>query len=63
MLLAATEMIAAEASDREAARRFRARRTSFVNLMSEAGVPVEEIAHLVRHTSTRTTEVVYLYAS
>ena len=34
-------------------------RTSFVSLMSDSGVPVEEIARLVGHTSTRTTEVVY----
>ena len=34
-------------------------RTSFVSLMSSSGVPVEEIARLVGHTSTRTTEVVY----
>ncbi len=34
-------------------------RTSFVSLMSQSGVPVEEIARLVGHTSTRTTEVVY----
>ena len=34
-------------------------RTSFVSLMSSSGVPVEEIAPLVGHTSTRTTEVVY----
>ena len=27
--------------------------------MSDSGVPVEEIARLVGHTSTRTTEVVY----
>jgi integrase len=34
-------------------------RTSFVSLMSHHGVSIEEIAHLVGHTSTRTTEVVY----
>jgi integrase len=34
-------------------------RHSFVSLMSSTGVPVEEIARLVGHTSTRTTEVVY----
>jgi site-specific recombinase XerD len=34
-------------------------RTSFVSLMSGSGVPVEEIARLVGHASTRTTEVVY----
>jgi integrase len=34
-------------------------RTSFVSLMSGSGVPVEEIARFVGHTSTRTTEVVY----
>jgi hypothetical protein len=27
--------------------------------MSDSGVPVEEIARLVGHTSSRTTEVVY----
>ncbi len=31
-------------------------RTSFVSLMSDSGVPVEEIARLVGHTSSRTTE-------
>jgi integrase len=34
-------------------------RTSFVSLMSHSGMPVEEIARLVGHTSSRTTEVVY----
>ena len=34
-------------------------RTSFVSLMSDSGVPVEEIARFVGHTSSRTTEVVY----
>ena len=34
-------------------------RTSFVSLMSGSGVPVEKIARLVGHTSTRITEVVY----
>jgi site-specific recombinase XerD len=34
-------------------------RTSFVSLMSESGVPVEEIARLAGHSSSRTTEVVY----
>jgi len=34
-------------------------RTSFVSLMSHNGVSTEEIARLVGHTSTRTTEVVY----
>jgi integrase len=34
-------------------------RTSFVSLMSGSGVPVEEIAHLVGHSSSRTTEVIY----
>ena len=34
-------------------------RLSFVSLMSDSGVPVEEIARLVGHTSTRITEVVY----
>ena len=34
-------------------------RHSFVSLMSTSGVPVEEIARLAGHTSTRTTEVVY----
>jgi len=33
-------------------------RTSFVSLMSDSGVPVEEIARVVGHTSSRTTEVV-----
>ena len=34
-------------------------RTSFVSLMSNRGVKIEEIARLVGHASTRTTEVVY----
>ena len=34
-------------------------RTSFVSMMSYQGVPVEEIARLARHASSRTTEVVY----
>ena len=34
-------------------------RHSFVSLVSASGVPVEEIARLVGHSSTRTTEVVY----
>ncbi|WP_117198335.1 tyrosine-type recombinase/integrase [Nocardiopsis sp. TNDT3] len=34
-------------------------RHSFVSLMSEKGVPVEEIARLVGHSSTATTEMVY----
>jgi integrase len=34
-------------------------RTSFVSLMSHQGVSIEEIARLVGHTSTRTTEIVY----
>jgi integrase len=34
-------------------------RTSFVSLMSHHGVSIEEIARLVGHSSTRTTEVVY----
>ncbi|WP_222849481.1 site-specific integrase [Trebonia kvetii] len=34
-------------------------RTSFVSLLSASGVPVEEIARLVGHSSSRTTEVVY----
>jgi integrase len=34
-------------------------RTSFVSLMSHHGVSTEEIARLVGHASTRTTEIVY----
>ena len=34
-------------------------RTSFVSLMSDSGVPVEEIARLAGHSSSRTTEVIY----
>jgi integrase len=34
-------------------------RTSFVSLMSHQGVSIEEIARLVGHASTRTTETVY----
>jgi len=33
-------------------------RTSFVSMMSDQGVPVEEIARLAGHASSRTTEVV-----
>ena len=34
-------------------------RTSFVSLLSASGVPVEEIARLAGHSSSRTTEIVY----
>ena len=34
-------------------------RHSFVSLMSDAGVPVEQIARLVGHSRTATTEAVY----
>jgi integrase len=34
-------------------------RHTFVSLMSDSGVPVEEIARLAGHTSSRTTEIVY----
>ena len=34
-------------------------RTSFVSMMSYQGVPVEEIARLAGHASSRTTEVIY----
>ncbi len=34
-------------------------RTSFVSIMSYHGVPVEEIARLAGHASSRTTEVIY----
>ena len=34
-------------------------RTTFVSLMSHQGVSIEEIAHLVGHATTRTTEIVY----
>ena len=34
-------------------------RTSFVSLMSHHGVSIEEIARLVGHATTRTTEIVY----
>ena len=34
-------------------------RHSFVSLMSDAGVPLEEIARLVGHGSTKVTETVY----
>jgi integrase len=36
-------------------------RTSFVSLLSASGVPVEEIARLAGHSSSRTTEVIYRY--
>lgn len=34
-------------------------RHTFVSIMSEQGVPVEEIAHLVGHSTSSTTETVY----
>lgn len=34
-------------------------RHSFVSLLSSAGMPIEDISHLVGHSSTRTTEKVY----
>jgi len=34
-------------------------RHSFVSLMSDAGVPIENIARLVGHTGTTTTDSVY----
>jgi integrase len=34
-------------------------RHTFVSLMSQSGIPAEEIARLAGHSSTRTTEVVY----
>ena len=34
-------------------------RHTFVSLMSESGIAVEEIARLAGHSSSRTTEVVY----
>lgn len=34
-------------------------RHSFVSLLSHAGVSIEEIAHLIGHAGTRTTEAVY----
>ena len=34
-------------------------RTTFVSLLSHRGVSIEEIARLVGHASTRTTEIVY----
>jgi integrase len=34
-------------------------RTSFVSMMSYQGVPVEEIARLAGHASSRTAEVIY----
>jgi len=34
-------------------------RHTFVSLMSEGGVPVEEIARLAGHSNTRTTETIY----
>jgi len=34
-------------------------RTSFVSLMSHRGASIEEIARLIGHASTRTTEIVY----
>ena len=34
-------------------------RHSFVSLLSDAGVPIEEIARLVGHSGTTVTELVY----
>jgi integrase len=34
-------------------------RHTFVSIMSESGVPVEEIARLAGHSNTRTTETIY----
>ena len=34
-------------------------RHSFVSLLSSAGIPIEDIAYLVGHANTRTTEKVY----
>jgi integrase len=34
-------------------------RHTFVSLLSATGTPVEEIARLTGHSSTRTTEVIY----
>ncbi len=34
-------------------------RHSFVSLLSSSGMPIEDIAHLVGHATTRTTENVY----
>src|ERR1700733_8275237 len=34
-------------------------RTSFVSLLSASGVPVDEIARLAGHSSSRTTETIY----
>jgi site-specific recombinase XerD len=34
-------------------------RHTFVSIASEAGVPIEEIAALAGHSTTRTTELVY----
>jgi integrase len=34
-------------------------RHSFVSLLSSAGIPIEDIAHLVGHANTRATEKVY----
>jgi integrase len=38
-------------------------RTSFVSMMSYLGVPVEEIARLPGHASSRTTGMIYHFAS
>jgi site-specific recombinase XerD len=34
-------------------------RHSFVSLLSTAGLPIEDISHLVGHANTRVTEAVY----
>jgi integrase len=38
-------------------------RHTFVSLMSGSGVPVEEIARLAGHATSRTTEIVYRHNS
>jgi integrase len=37
-------------------------RHTFVSLLSDSGVPIEQVADAVAHASTRTTEVVYRHS-
>lgn len=60
-----SRIICGESSGRSAAAGLGSRwvpkelRTSFVSMMSYQGVPVEEIARLAGHASSRTTEVIH----
>ncbi|MGH3819371.1 MAG: tyrosine-type recombinase/integrase [Pseudonocardiaceae bacterium] len=51
-VLAAAGLVATEWSPREL-------RHSFVSLLSDDGMPIEQISHLVGHSGTSVTELVY----